>query len=101
MEKQDAKFDLMKTNVAAKKRREDLALLMADMTAMDPATKEWYMEQRMLILQLRAPPPSSAPTPPPPSSTPPPSSSTPPPASSTPPAAPEVPSARDENDLAV
>ncbi|PNT70300.1 hypothetical protein BRADI_2g09331v3 [Brachypodium distachyon] len=100
LKKQDDKLEILKPNVAAKKRREDLLILACDTTGMDAEVKTWYDGQRMLILaEARASASSSSPsasdTAAPATSTPsapsPPETAT--PTTSTPPASSEVPSA--------
>ena len=42
IERQDAKLELIRANVAAKKRREDLSILMVDTTGMDADVRAWW-----------------------------------------------------------
>jgi hypothetical protein len=75
LEKQDVNIGLLKGNIAAKKRKEDLALMTADTSTMDEEVKACYKEQHNLIFkEMRAPPTTSTP---PTSSTPPATSCTP------------------------
>jgi hypothetical protein len=54
------KISLLKTNVMAIKRKEDLALLNADMSSMCTEVKAWHKEQCDLVLaEMRSPPVSS------------------------------------------
>ncbi|KAE8802264.1 putative methionyl-tRNA synthetase [Hordeum vulgare] len=65
MMKRDVKLELLRTNVATKKRNTDLAFLMeADASTMDEQVKAWYFVERDLILnQMPAPAATAAPTP--------------------------------------
>jgi hypothetical protein len=63
-EKQEMKIGLLKTNVAAIKRKEDLALLTADTSSMCDEVKAWHKAQCDLVLaKMRSPSASSNPTP--------------------------------------
>ncbi|KAK1649266.1 hypothetical protein QYE76_067071 [Lolium multiflorum] len=44
MDMQDIKLDLIKANIVAKKRKEDLAILLIDTSGMDDDVKAWYEE---------------------------------------------------------
>jgi hypothetical protein len=61
-EKQDVKINLLKTNVAAIKRKEDLALLTADTSLMYAEVKAWPKAQCETILAEMRPPPASSTT---------------------------------------
>jgi hypothetical protein len=56
-EKQEVKIDLLKTNVAAIMRKEDLALLTADTSSMCTEVKAWHKAQCDIILAEMQPPP--------------------------------------------
>jgi hypothetical protein len=58
-EKQEVKIDLLKTNVDAIKRKEDLALLTADTSSMCTKVKEWHKAQCNIILAEMRPPPAT------------------------------------------
>jgi hypothetical protein len=56
MDMQDIKLDLIKANIVAKKRKEELAILLADTSGMDEDVKAWCSAQRATILaESRAP----------------------------------------------
>jgi hypothetical protein len=59
---QEVKIDLLKTNVAAIKRKEDLALLTADTSSMCTEVKAWHKAQCDIILAEMRPPPASSTT---------------------------------------
>jgi hypothetical protein len=59
-EKQEVKIDLLKTNVAAIKRKEDLALLTVDTSSMFAEVKAWHKAQCETILAEMRPPPASS-----------------------------------------
>jgi hypothetical protein len=62
-EKQEVKIDLLKTNVAAIKTKEDLALLTADTSLMCAEVKAWHKAQCDIILaEMRPPPPTTSTT---------------------------------------
>jgi hypothetical protein len=61
-EKQEVKIDLRKTNGAAIKRKEDLALLTADTSLMCAEVKVWHKAQCDIILAEMRPPPVSSTT---------------------------------------
>ncbi|KAE8817975.1 putative methionyl-tRNA synthetase [Hordeum vulgare] len=54
MTKQEAKFDLLRTNVVAKKHNTDLVFLKGggDTATMDPQVKAWYLAEQNPILNL-------------------------------------------------
>ncbi|CAM0879536.1 unnamed protein product [Alopecurus aequalis] len=52
MKKQDDKLTLLRTNVATKKRKNELAFLMgADTESMDPMVRAWFMAEHAIILK--------------------------------------------------
>jgi hypothetical protein len=56
-EKQEVKIDLLKINIAAIKRKEDLVLLTANTSSMCAEVKAWHKEQSDIILAEMTPPP--------------------------------------------
>jgi hypothetical protein len=57
------KIDLLKTNVSAIKRKEDLALLTTDTSSMCTEVKAWHKAQCNIILaEMRLPPPMTSTT---------------------------------------
>jgi hypothetical protein len=61
-EKQEVKIDLLKTNVAAIKKKEDLALLTADTSSMCAEVKAWHKVQCDIILAEMRPPSATSTT---------------------------------------
>jgi hypothetical protein len=61
-EKQEVKIGLLKTNVTVIKRKEDLALLTADMSSMCAEVKVWHKAQCDIILAEMRPPTASSTT---------------------------------------
>jgi hypothetical protein len=59
-EKQEVKIDLLKTNFAAIKRNEDMALLTADTSSICAEMKAWHKAQCDIILAEMRPPPASS-----------------------------------------
>jgi hypothetical protein len=57
-EKQEVKIDLLKTNIAAIKRKEDLALFTADTSLMCAEVKAWHKAQCGIIFGEMRPPPT-------------------------------------------
>jgi hypothetical protein len=55
----EVKIDLLKTNVAAIKRKEDLALLTGYMSSMCVEVKMWHKAQCDIILNEMRPPPAT------------------------------------------
>jgi hypothetical protein len=64
-EKQEVKIGLLKTNVAAIKRKEDLALLTTDTSSMCAEMKVWHKAQcDMILAEMRLPPLATSAPPP-------------------------------------
>jgi hypothetical protein len=61
-DKQEVNIGLLKTNVAAIKRNEDLALLTADNSSMCAEVKAWHKAQCDIILPEMRPPPARSTT---------------------------------------
>jgi hypothetical protein len=62
-EKQEVKIEFLKNNVAAIKRKEDLALLTADTSSMCAEVKAWHKAHCDIILaEMRPPPPATSTT---------------------------------------
>jgi hypothetical protein len=60
-EEQVVKISLLKTNVAAIKRKEDLALLTTDTSSMCAEEKAWHKAQcDMILAELLLPPPATS-----------------------------------------
>jgi hypothetical protein len=53
--------DLIKARVAAKKRKQDLAMLLVDTSGMDNGVKAWCADHRAMILTERRAPPAPQP----------------------------------------
>jgi hypothetical protein len=63
--KEEVKIGLFKTNVAAIKRKEDLALLTTDTSSMCAEVNAWHKAQCDIILaEMRLPPPATSALPP-------------------------------------
>ncbi|KAK1669607.1 hypothetical protein QYE76_057823 [Lolium multiflorum] len=60
-DRQDIKLDLINANIVAKKRKEELALLLADTSTMDDDVKAWCVAQRATILAKSQVPPAPQP----------------------------------------
>jgi hypothetical protein len=64
-EKQEVKIGLLKTNVAAIKRKEDLTLLTTYTSLMCTEVKAWHKAQcNMIFAEMRLPPPATSGPPP-------------------------------------
>jgi hypothetical protein len=59
-EKQEVKIGNLKTNIAAIKRKEDLALLTADTSSICTEVKAWHKAHCDIILSEMRPPPASS-----------------------------------------
>jgi hypothetical protein len=64
-EKQEVKIGLLKTNVPAIKRKEDMALLTTDTSSMCAEVKAWHKAHcDMILAEMRLPPPATSAPPP-------------------------------------
>jgi uncharacterized protein (DUF2235 family) len=59
IERQNITLDRIKANVAAKKRREDLAVLLVDIKGMDDEVRARCVDQRTMIMSERRAPPAT------------------------------------------
>jgi hypothetical protein len=59
IERKDIKLELIKASVAAKKRKEDMAMLLVDTSGMDDDVRAWCPDHRTMILSERRAPPET------------------------------------------